>query len=508
MIPGIRVGHWTDLDAATGCTVVLCEQGAIAGVDVRGAAPATRETDLLRPGSLVGRAHAILLTGGSAFGLAAATGVMRFLEERGAGFPTQAGPVPIVPAAALFDLGIGRSDVRPTPRPATRRVWRRLRSIEEGCVGAGTGATVAKLGGPGGAIKSGIGMAAQTLADGTRIAALIAVNAVGAVYEPRTGAPVAVPRTSAAGWRPFGGTNTTIGVIATTAPLDPAGVNRLATIGHDGLALAIRPAHTVFDGDTLFALSLPAPDAVPPTLQGRIGARTGGSRSRRRRHCARGPRRHVAPRRAVSPGVTPTESEVLDQVTRLTDDMVAFTQDLVRIPTVNPPGDCYTHCAEFIARKLQDLGYTVETLPAEGLPEHTPEHPRLNVIGTLNSGRNTTLHFNGHYDVVPAGSGWTVDPFGGELRDGRIYGRGTCDQKAGIAASIYAVEAIRRAGIRSTARSSRARPRTRRAADSRAWAGCATPVAWRATASTTSSSPSRSIRSESASGIAGCTGSS
>src|SRR3981081_4532846 len=110
-IPGVRVGHWTDMDSGTGCTVVLCEQGAIAGVDVRGAAPATRETDLLRPGSLVGRAHAILLTGGSAFGLDAAAGVMRYLEERGVGFATQTGPVPIVPAAALFDLGIGRSDV-------------------------------------------------------------------------------------------------------------------------------------------------------------------------------------------------------------------------------------------------------------------------------------------------------------------------------------------------------------------------------------------------------------
>ena len=148
--------------------------------------------------------------------------------------------------------------------------------------------------------------------------------------------------------------------------------------------------------------------------------------------------------------MTPTELEVIDQVTRLTDEMVAFTQDLVRIPTVNPPGDGYAQCAELIASKLQDLGYTVETLPAEGLPEHTPEHPRINVIGTLsaaNAGRNTTLHFNGHYDVVPAGSGWTVDPFGGEVRDGRIYGRGTCDQKAGIAASIYAIEAIRRAGL-------------------------------------------------------------
>jgi succinyl-diaminopimelate desuccinylase len=148
--------------------------------------------------------------------------------------------------------------------------------------------------------------------------------------------------------------------------------------------------------------------------------------------------------------VTPAELEVIDQVTRLTDDMVAFTQDLVRIPTVNPPGDCYTQCAELVARRLQDLGYTVETLPAEDLPEHTPEHPRLNVVGTLQSAHRTkgkTLHFNGHYDVVPPGSGWTVDPFGGELRDGRIYGRGTCDQKAGIAASVYAIEAIRRAGI-------------------------------------------------------------
>jgi L-aminopeptidase/D-esterase-like protein len=265
MIPGIRVGHWTDLDAATGCTVVLCEQGGIAGVDVRGAAPATRETDVLRPGNLVGRAHAILLTGGSAFGLAAASGVMRFLEERGAGFTTQAGPVPIVPAAALFDLSIGRSDVRPDAEAGYAACQAASETVEEGCVGAGTGATVAKIGGPGGAVKSGIGTGAQTLSDGTRIAALVAVNALGAVYEPRTGAPLAVPRSNERGWRPFGGTNTTIGVIATTAPLDPAGVNRLASIGHDGLALAIRPAHTLYDGDTLFALSLAAPDALAPT---------------------------------------------------------------------------------------------------------------------------------------------------------------------------------------------------------------------------------------------------
>src|ERR1700704_3171760 len=140
-VPGIKMGHWTDLVAGTGCTVVLCEQGALAGVDVRGAAPATRETDLLRPGSLVGCAHAILLTGGSAFGLAAATGVMRFLEEHGAGVPTQAGPVPIVPAAALFDLGIGRADVRPGAAAGYAACQAASDDdVQEGCVGAGTGA--------------------------------------------------------------------------------------------------------------------------------------------------------------------------------------------------------------------------------------------------------------------------------------------------------------------------------------------------------------------------------
>ena len=277
-IPGIRVGHWTDLEAATGCTVVLCEQGAVAGVDVRGAAPATRETDLLRPGNLVGRAHAIVLTGGSAFGLDAATGVMRFLEERRVGFATQVQAVPIVPAAALFDLGIGRSDVRPDAAAGYAACQAADESVAEGCVGAGTGATVAKLNGPAGAIKSGIGTACRILPDGTLVAALVAVNAVGGIYDPRTGTAVATPRTGAPladlhtakpEWQTTGGTNTTIGVIATTARLDGGGVTRLAINGHDGLALAIRPAHTVFDGDALFALSLPpkdAPNATPADL--------------------------------------------------------------------------------------------------------------------------------------------------------------------------------------------------------------------------------------------------
>jgi len=263
-IPGIRVGHWTDLEAGTGCTVVLCESGPIAGVDVRGAAPATRETDLLRPGSLVGRAHAILLSGGSAFGLDAATGVMRYLEEHGKGFPTPSGPVPIVPAAALFDLGIGRSDVRPDAAAGYAACLAATDNVEEGCLGAGTGATVAKLNGPSGAIKSGVGTACVELPDGTRVGALVAVNAVGAVFEPATGSVVAAPRaTTQQAQRPFAGVNTSIGVIATTAPLDAGGVQRLALLGHDGLALAIRPAHTQFDGDALFALSLPAADAQP-----------------------------------------------------------------------------------------------------------------------------------------------------------------------------------------------------------------------------------------------------
>jgi succinyl-diaminopimelate desuccinylase len=144
--------------------------------------------------------------------------------------------------------------------------------------------------------------------------------------------------------------------------------------------------------------------------------------------------------------VTPAEDEVLRAVDALTDEMVAFTQALVRIPTVNPPGECYAQCADLIADKLCEFGYVVETLPAHGLPEHSEQYPRINVVGVLNHGA-PALHFNGHYDVVPPGAGWSMDPFGAELRDGRIFGRGTCDQKAGIAASIYAVEAIRRAGI-------------------------------------------------------------
>ena len=262
-IPGVRVGHWTNLDAATGCTVVLCERAAVVGVDVRGAAPATRETDVLRPGNLVGLAHAIVLTGGSAFGLDAASGVMRFLEERGVGVSTNAGPVPIVTAAAIFDLGIGQADVRPDAAAGYAACLVAGDVVEEGCVGAGTGATVAKRGGREGAIKSGIGTSARRLPDGTLVGALVAANAVGSIYDPWTAAIVAAPRTPITSGALLGRENTTIGVIATNARLDAAAINRLAMLGHDGLAMAIRPAHTQFDGDTLFAVSIPGQDDTP-----------------------------------------------------------------------------------------------------------------------------------------------------------------------------------------------------------------------------------------------------
>jgi L-aminopeptidase/D-esterase-like protein len=187
---------------------------------------------------------------------------MRYLEERGVGFETVSGPVPIVAAASLYDLNVGRADVRPNAAAGYAACEAASDTVDEGCVGAGTGATVAKLGGPDGAVKSGIGTACMTLLDGTLIAALVAVNALGSVYDPINGDPIALPRSEKMGYRfPFAGTNTTIGVIATNARLDSVGVNRLASLGHDGMATAIRPSHTMFDGDTLFAISVPAANA-------------------------------------------------------------------------------------------------------------------------------------------------------------------------------------------------------------------------------------------------------
>jgi L-aminopeptidase/D-esterase-like protein len=253
-IPGIRVGHWTNREAVTGCTVVLVEGGAVAGVDVRGSAPGTRETDLLRPGNLVERVHAVVLTGGSAFGLAAADGVMRYLEARGVGFPARVTRVPIVPAAVIFDLAIGSATVRPDAEAG----WLACAAasdgpIEEGSVGAGTGATVAKRHGLHRAVKGGLGSVSTTLHDGTRVGALAVVNAVGAVVDER-GVEIASERPGAPG-EPLWIGNTTLAIVATDATLDKALANKVAQMAQDGLAIALRPAHTMVDGDTVFALA-------------------------------------------------------------------------------------------------------------------------------------------------------------------------------------------------------------------------------------------------------------
>ena len=254
-VPGIRVGHWTDAAARTGCTVILADDaGAVAGVDVRGSAPGTRETDLLRPTALVERINAICLAGGSAFGLAAADGVVRRLAERGVGFATGIRPVPIVPAAILFDLGVGDPNAFPTADDgyAATRAAERNEGPLEGRVGAGTGATVAKLGGVEAARPGGVGSAARRLSDGRLVGALVVNNALGDVHD-RRGAAIAAH----AGERalPPAAVNTTMVVVGTDASMDRVQCAKLAELGHDALARGIRPVHTMFDGDVVFSLS-------------------------------------------------------------------------------------------------------------------------------------------------------------------------------------------------------------------------------------------------------------
>ena len=263
-IDGIKVGHATNSSARTGCTVILCPAGATAGVDVRGAAPGTRETDALRSGRLVQKAHAVLLTGGSAFGLDAVGGVVEYLEAQNVGFPAGPVRVPIVPAAVIFDLGVGNANVRPDRQMGYQAC---LNATDEpvtmGAVGAGTGATVGKAPGvtssPG-----GVGSAGIRLDSGLIVAAIVVVNALGNVVHPERGEILAggkendgfvdiTERLLEADIIP--GTNTTIGVVATNATLISAEVNRVAEMAHDGMARAVRPAHTMFDGDTLFALA-------------------------------------------------------------------------------------------------------------------------------------------------------------------------------------------------------------------------------------------------------------
>ncbi len=258
-ISGIRVGHDTNLEAGTGCTAILCDTPAVGGVDVRGGAPATRETDLLHPLNLVEEVNAVLLTGGSAFGLDAASGVMRYLEEHGIGYETGAARVPIVPAAAIFDLAFGSASIRPDAAAGYRACEHATNEpVAQGNVGAGTGATVGKMAGSSFIMKGGLGSASTLLSDGTLVGVLVVVNAVGDVIDPQTQQVIAGTRNPAgAGFlvsNPFG--NTTIAVIATSASLTKAQVNQVAQMAHDGMAQAIRPAHTMFDGDTIFALAL------------------------------------------------------------------------------------------------------------------------------------------------------------------------------------------------------------------------------------------------------------
>ena len=268
-VRGLEVGHFTDPRRPTGCTVVIARGGAVAGVDVRGAAPGTRETDLLAADNIVDRVHAIVLAGGSAFGLDAASGVMRWLDERGIGLVVGPALVPIVPAAVLFDLPLGDPSIRPDAAAGYAACEAASREAPaEGNVGAGAGAVVGKIFGFDRAMKGGIGSASITV-EGVTVGAIVACNALGDVVDPDTGRVIAGARTADGtalldarqallrgdGAQPMlAGSNTTIGVIATDAVLTKMQASRLATMGHDGLARAINPLHTLSDGDALFAL--------------------------------------------------------------------------------------------------------------------------------------------------------------------------------------------------------------------------------------------------------------
>lgn len=272
-VPGVLVGHATDPVGLTGCTAILFERPAIVSVDVRGSSPGTRETDRLSPAGSVRETHALLLTGGSAFGLAAADGVVRFLEERGVGLDVGVARIPLVSAAVLFDLVTGSSDARPDAAMGYRAAEAATSgSFEQGTVGAGTGATVGKVLGLDRMMKGGIGSAAVRLDDGLVVAALAAVNAFGDIKE--NGATLAGPRLDdgslgdtadllqEAAARMRWGRNTTLGVVATNAVLTKPEVHKVSQMAHDGFARCIEPVHTSVDGDVVFAAStgeIPAP---------------------------------------------------------------------------------------------------------------------------------------------------------------------------------------------------------------------------------------------------------
>jgi len=273
-VDGLKIGHHTLTERPTGCTVVIAEAGATAGVDIRGGAPGTRETALLDPVNHVQKAHAIVLSGGSAFGLDAATGVVRYLEEHDIGYETRVAKVPIVPAAILFDLGVGG---KPHIRPGADCGYAAAEAastgpIAEGNIGAGAGATVGKMGGPGRSMKSGIGTASIKLDSGLVVAAIVAVNAVGDIIDPATGKVVAGAlgedgktfldsrKLIRSGGRrrgrgPRRGENTTIGIVATNANLTQVQAKKMAMMAHDGFARAISPSHLPSDGDAIFSLA-------------------------------------------------------------------------------------------------------------------------------------------------------------------------------------------------------------------------------------------------------------
>jgi L-aminopeptidase/D-esterase-like protein len=270
-VRGVKVGHSTDPEGLTGCTVVLCPNGGIGGVDQRGGAPGTRETDLLRPMHLVEKAHAVLLGGGSAFGLAAADGVVRYLEEEGIGFDARVAHVPIVPGAILFDLDLGDAQARPD-RTMGYAACQAANDgpVPEGNVGAGTGASVGKIMGIGRGMKGGLGSAALSLGGGLVVGAIVVVNAFGDVVDIGSGQVLAGARKlhsdeladTLAVMRGMVGkvalrfaSSTVIGVVATNGRLDKGGANKVAQMAQDGVARAVRPAHTLFDGDTLFVLA-------------------------------------------------------------------------------------------------------------------------------------------------------------------------------------------------------------------------------------------------------------
>jgi len=287
-VRGLRVGHFTDSRRPTGCTVVLATDGAVAGVDVRGAAPGTRETELMSPLNAVDRVHALLLAGGSAFGLDAAGGVMRWLDERGIGIPVGPARVPIVPAAILFDLWVGDASIRPDAASGYAACDAASAApVAEGNVGAGAGASVGKLFGIERAMRGGLGSASVTVG-GITVAALVAVNAIGDVIDPASGAPIAGAR-SADGLRLQGtmasmlrgelpapmqpGSATTLGIVATDAVLTKAQAGKVAQMAHDGFARSINPVHTMTDGDTIFALATGASgQAANISLLGALGA--------------------------------------------------------------------------------------------------------------------------------------------------------------------------------------------------------------------------------------------